>query len=369
MAKGISIHIGLNSIDPNHYGTDGQLKGCEKDAKAMLNISSNIGYKPILLLTKQATSTRLLSELKAASMTLSNDDVLLVSYAGHGAQIPDKTGDEIDGYDETWCLYDRMLVDDELSNAWSNFKPGVKIIVISDSCHSGTVTRMINFEGIKTILYSDKLVYRCLPPEIVLPVYDKYSFLYDGIKLGFPRDLNGNIQASVLLISGCQDNQLSGDGPENGLFTGKLLQVWANGTFKGSYKAFHQQVLSLMPSIQTPNYYFTGISNTKFEQEIPFSLNGSLRSLTNDADTDEKDNGKVSWKIELEDKTLCKLDEKEMIDYLRNIVISPMIESYQQYKILASQLTVPTRGGEAGCEVKCDTKGNCEVKCGGSIRW
>src|SRR5262249_10563136 len=41
------------------------------------------------------------------------------------------------------------------------------------------------------------------------------------------------IQASVLLISGCQDNQLSMDGARNGLFTEKLKQVWNSGAFTG----------------------------------------------------------------------------------------------------------------------------------------
>jgi len=42
-----------------------------------------------------------------------------------------------------------------------------------------------------------------------------------------------NIKASVLLISGCQDNQLSQDGAFNGLFTGTLKKVWNGGIFKG----------------------------------------------------------------------------------------------------------------------------------------
>jgi len=45
--------------------------------------------------------------------------------------------------DETWVLYDRQLVDDELYKIWSKFKPGVRILVLSDSCHSGTVPRDI----------------------------------------------------------------------------------------------------------------------------------------------------------------------------------------------------------------------------------
>ena len=45
--------------------------------------------------------------------------------------------------EETWVLYDRQLVDDELYKIWSKFKPGVRILVLSDSCHNGTVTRDI----------------------------------------------------------------------------------------------------------------------------------------------------------------------------------------------------------------------------------
>jgi hypothetical protein len=38
-------------------------------------------------------------------------------------------------------LYDRQLIDNELYALWARFRPGVRICVISDSCHSGTVTR------------------------------------------------------------------------------------------------------------------------------------------------------------------------------------------------------------------------------------
>ena len=55
---------------------------------------------------------------------------------------PTRTVDENeDGYDETWVLYDRQLVDDELYTLWSKFAPGVRIVVLSDSCHSGTAIR------------------------------------------------------------------------------------------------------------------------------------------------------------------------------------------------------------------------------------
>ncbi len=40
--------------------------------------------------------------------------------------------------------------------------------------------------------------------------------------------------ASLILISGCQDNQTSMDGDHNGAFTEQVLKVWNQGAFKGS---------------------------------------------------------------------------------------------------------------------------------------
>ena len=50
-------------------------------------------------------------------------------------------GDEKDDYDETWCLKDKQVIDDELFNIYAKFKKGVNILILSDSCHSGSVSR------------------------------------------------------------------------------------------------------------------------------------------------------------------------------------------------------------------------------------
>ena len=62
--------------------------------------------------------------------------------------------------------------------------------------------------------------------------------------------------AGVLLLAGCQDNELSGDGETNGRFTAALKQVWDNGAFKGDYRKFHQQIADLVSQddpTQNPN--------------------------------------------------------------------------------------------------------------------
>jgi hypothetical protein len=140
---GYALAIGLNKVDPGHYcGWNGELSGCEPDAMDMKEIAENQGLIVETLLTAQATRERVLAELDDLAGRLMSGDLLVVSYSGHGGYLPDLNGDESDGLDETWCLYDGEILDDELHGAWMKFQAGVRILVFSDSCHSGTVLRM-----------------------------------------------------------------------------------------------------------------------------------------------------------------------------------------------------------------------------------
>ena len=112
-----------------------------------------------------------------------------------------------------------------------------------------------------------------MPPGAALRTYRKNKAFYDKIlKNGKLKNADAKVKASVLLISGCQDNQLSADGDFNGLFTSNLLRVWNNGKFKGNYRAFHKTILARMPPDQTPNYFRVGTTNPGFEAQKPFTL-------------------------------------------------------------------------------------------------
>ena len=104
--------------------------------------SPNSGsMKSTLLLTKKGTRAHALAAMRQAAKRLVSGDLFFLTYSGHGGQVPDVTGEEADKQDETWCLYDGQLIDDELYFELSRFAAGVRILVLSDSCHSGTVTR------------------------------------------------------------------------------------------------------------------------------------------------------------------------------------------------------------------------------------
>ena len=270
MAKGISIHIGLNHVDPKHYqGWDGELNACIADAKDMRALAKKKGFSGnTLLVDEQATAAAVSTAILDAAKKLVKGDMLLLTYSGHGGQVRDTNSDEKDNdrMDETWVLYDRQLVDDELYNIWGKFKAGVRILALSDSCHSGTVVRDIPaFLGIGPRP-------RGMPRSVGIEVEKANSALYKSIQDNNRGAEKIKVNASVLLISGCMDNQTSMDGDKNGAFTGTLKQVWNDGRFAGNYRKLRDKIVSLMPSTQTPNYYFVGDANSAYEAQKPFSI-------------------------------------------------------------------------------------------------
>jgi hypothetical protein len=278
MAIGLALAIGLNSVDPQHYqGWSGDLNACEADAEDMTSIARSQKMDVTTLMTAKATRTEVIREITKAAATLKKGDLFVMSYSGHGGQLPDLNNDEPDAQDETWCLYDGELVDDELYSLLGKFVAGVRILVFSDSCHSGTVTKLAYYRGMtearNTNVSAHPVKYRFMPPEVALRTYRAHKDFYMPIlKNKKLKEAQGTVKASVILISGCQDNQLSADGDFNGLFTANMLRVWNDGAFKRGLPAFHKAIVRHMPPDQTPNYFRVGPINKAFEAKRPFMV-------------------------------------------------------------------------------------------------
>ena len=278
MAKGMALTIGLNSVNPKHYGGwSGDQNACEADAGDVADIAKAKGFKTQALLTRSATRKNVIQAMGKAAGGLQAGDIFLLFYSGHGGQIQDMNNDEDDFQDETWCLYDGELIDDEIFGLLGKFEKGVRIFALSDSCHSGTVTKAAFYQGTmgarSAAVGPDRPRYKFMPPDVALRTYRQNRKFYDTIlkdpKLTKTLD---EVNASVVLISGCQDNQYSSDGTFNSLFTANLLAAWNNGHFKKSYKSFHKAVIKRMPPDQTPNYYWVGAYDRKFERQTPFTV-------------------------------------------------------------------------------------------------
>lgn len=280
--KGISLHIGLNRVDPIHYaGWKGELVACENDARDMETIATAQGFVTQCLLTKAATSTAVLDAIEKGAKELVEDDFFLLTYSGLGGQINDVNNDEPDGLDETWVLYDRELVDDELYAMWSRFQPGVRIFVLSDSCHSGTTTKAMFLNPASLVPHLERRVRastgpslrpKFLPPDVQSKIYKERATLYNDIRKKTPPRAKVNLECSVILISACQDNQVAMDGTKNGLFTDTLLKVWDNGRFIGGYHHFRNEIAGFLPPTQSPKYAIVGLRERAFEHRRPFSL-------------------------------------------------------------------------------------------------
>jgi hypothetical protein len=276
----MALSVGLNRVDPSHYGPIDDLVACEFDANDMAEIGRKNGFEVKTLLTGAATRNAVIGEIRRAAAALNSGDIFMLSYSGHGGQVDDVTGEETDRKDETWCLFDGELIDDELYALWTEFRPEVRILVFSDSCHSGTAVRVREYEEARPRAPEGPTPaaarvapprFRAMPADLASQVASNHRDMYGRLQRDIETKLKAPVEATVLLISGCQDNQLSLDGNQNGLFTGTLKAVYGNG-FSGNYRRFHETILSRMPFSQSPNYFLTGQPNPLFEAQNPFKI-------------------------------------------------------------------------------------------------
>lgn len=130
------------------------------DAGLMRTILKRQGFddRNITTLTDaKATKANILKSLESLIAQSNQNDVVVFHFSGHGQQITDTNGDELDGYDEALIPFDaqktsftqysgsKHLLDDELNGFLYRLRkkvgPGGDVIFFLDACHSGTATR------------------------------------------------------------------------------------------------------------------------------------------------------------------------------------------------------------------------------------
>jgi hypothetical protein len=288
--KGISIHIGVNRVEPAYYGglRFPELVAAENDAAEMHGLAQGAGFEAFPpILSESATRDRVIGRIELAAKYLAPGGILFISYSGHGMSLPDDSGDENetvpgDKQDEAWVLYDGPLVDDQIYSLWKNFDsvPNARILVVSDSCFSGTISQLIS-PGLKAAdsKKSDPFEFqiKAISEEAAKSVYDANRSYFEAIQREFGKAEITRLKSQLLLLSACQDGQegqYATDGPMLSWFTACLLKVWNRGKFVGNYQEFLQEIaLNLQPhvppSIQRPNCFPNtsrlGVSQTPFQ--------------------------------------------------------------------------------------------------------
>ncbi len=135
----------------------------EKDAELMTIALQKQKFTHITpLLDAQATQQGIRKALEDLHTASQPGDVVVIHFSGHGAQLTDDSGDELDGLDESVVPYDapayagaagnaylagevKHIRDDELNTFLAKLRtklgPEGHVAVFLDSCHSGTGTR------------------------------------------------------------------------------------------------------------------------------------------------------------------------------------------------------------------------------------
>lgn len=258
MARGIALLAGLKSVDPFVYGgwdgTSGA-KGCEHDVDNMVEVISGVGkYEINTLKTQQATASAILGGIESARCTLKSGDTFVFYYSGHGGQKPNTNGDEPDGKNETLIAYDREIVDDELGRLWLGFASGVRIVMLSDSCNSGTNNYLVVMGGIQDVTAEP------------------------AIQAAQPINFTGKIpemKAQMIHFGACRDGGASAGFMSGGAFTLALCEVWNNGKFSGTYRQFYDAIKGRVIKAgvsQEPQFNLLGDVSHSFLNARPFSL-------------------------------------------------------------------------------------------------
>jgi hypothetical protein len=113
---------------------------------------------------------------------------------------------------------------------------------------------------------------RAAPIEATMDAYNNHKDMYLALQAATAGAESTPPAAAALLISGCQDQQVSLDGRRNGLFTANMKKVWKEGAFDGGYRRFHEMIVGRMPPTQTPNLFQVGAMTPEFLNRKPFTV-------------------------------------------------------------------------------------------------
>lgn len=244
MPQGYAVIVGLTGVDPVSYGGRSLTSGCwgaEADVDRIDRLVAPLGFLPLTLKTSRATAGAVQDYLRWAARTTRFGDLVLFYFAGHGQRRPDANGDEDDGFDELLLAYDRPLDDDELDESWREFPEGVRLLVISDACHSGT-----NFKfpgGWKRSPVR--------PPSA-------------------PRPFLRPMKASLVHLGACRDEELATAYRGGGAFTIALCAA-LQPSFAGDYRDLIRLIAASLPA-QQPRLALYGPEAEAFSRQKPFSI-------------------------------------------------------------------------------------------------
>ena len=272
-----AVCVGINKYPIK----DADLRGCVNDANAWASLLTEHYDFPtgdITMITDEgAVKKTVLKALEDLVTGSQEGDVLVFTNSSHGSYIPDTDGDEPNGYDEVLCTYDiedSPIIDDELRELFLNVPKGVSLTVISDSCHSGNVTRVAVSEILPGLGPNDDRRVRFLPPPFWRSSEKPISAtLIPDATDAKPTKRETFPQSSMnhVLLSGCMDVEVSYDAMIEGAFHGAMtfhaLKVIREANYEITYNDLAARLLPQVLDAGFPQHpQLEGHSDLKSKQ-------------------------------------------------------------------------------------------------------
>lgn len=213
-----TVHFGNNK-----YGGGNTLYQCVNDAKKMAKLFNSPARN--LYTDKQNTRANMLKVFTSAVTQAKAGDQVVVTYSGHGTQVPDRNGDEPDHMDEAIVPIDlSTIIDDVVLSILLKLDPGAQGFLFSDSCFSGTIQRaMSSFSSLHVQKARDRRI-RYIPTSLVKEYRGK----------GDDKKVTSNVgpQPSVdhwVVFGGCADFEYSYEGDNGGVMTDGIFRTGKKG--------------------------------------------------------------------------------------------------------------------------------------------
>lgn len=205
----------------NYPGSGNDLNGCIND---QINISGKLAdFYVRCFKDSEVTKARFTTEVEAVITQAKAGDVIVIHYSGHGTYVTDTSGDEPDNADEAIYLYDGALIDDKINEILQKTPAGVTVVILLDSCFSGTATRKLSRP-------------RFIQTERALPGKVRRKFLRSN-------------EIKWIVYSGCSEHQTSADayigGKYNGAFTYYAMKALDRSL---SYEQWYNKIREYLPS-------------------------------------------------------------------------------------------------------------------------
>uniref|UniRef100_A0A7S2HK95 Peptidase C14 caspase domain-containing protein n=1 Tax=Zooxanthella nutricula TaxID=1333877 RepID=A0A7S2HK95_9DINO len=179
------VHMLIFALD---YKRTSNALTCSMDGRNMEALARACGVTDcVAMYDEQCTKDAAFRAIQQVGARCGDDDYFIIYYSGHGTSVEDSDGDEEDGQDEAFCFVDpagqiscdTLMTDDEFAECVAGAtEEGVRIVILTDCCHSGTIADLEK---------------------------DEWE------------------QREVVSIAGCLDGQTSGDMGKGGIFTHALL--------------------------------------------------------------------------------------------------------------------------------------------------